>query len=658
MAPSNQQRVNSVPAARTISNVPNKKIVTSNLPLSSALECGSPRFAQRRANKDDDEVSSIDLPSPYGSDGVVTGFEFSDDPHEVARGRYKTLTNPQLFIRALQKPKARSLSALHQIVANACETLATWRNEFKDVVRRLELAETSVSATQPYIPKRDSRASGILENHELNGEGKTSTPRRRASPKKRILQPGKEPKPRRTRQVRSHQPAKVDGADVGESNQPSFTAPKARRGRKRKIEEVAPGPDDLPVQRRTRQQTQFFISTEPTDAPSVDPAKVSPSTAPIIPVVIEPEAPPKPAPKPWIRKRKSSDTDATIELAVDEPPQRKRVKIEDLLIASSAPAPEPQEIGSRTVDPPIEGNSKENLSYSDANKEHPPLGETPKKVKRGVPKKETPQKGPPKKKGRPFKNKAPISSPALAPILPAPAQPPSSTSTTTPTSSVRATRAMTNQAKTTTAPAPLQSPATTRSPQEPEKTSGQVIYTGAPSSQTPRLTAPAPLSVPGRTPLSMPTLPTAIDLSSLPAGASSTPLDLITLPSVPAQLSSSPSSSSPSLLITLRPGPSAAFSRLAASYPNSPRSVPTSTSSSLPAITLGTSLVTNDNRMVVKDEKITKGGGGGGKNHLDIDPVTGKNRTRSEAMMEVWAKRKARGTNGRHGGRPVKGQVK
>ncbi|MCJ1228258.1 hypothetical protein MMC12_004919 [Toensbergia leucococca] len=81
-------------------------------------------------------VSLGDLPPPYHA-GALMPNESSEDPKEVATGRYRSMTDPLEFVTALANPETRTTEALFAIAKNAQEAVKAWQDEFIELDKNL-----------------------------------------------------------------------------------------------------------------------------------------------------------------------------------------------------------------------------------------------------------------------------------------------------------------------------------------------------------------------------------------------------------------------------------------------------------------------------------------------------------------------------------------
>ncbi|MCJ1258925.1 hypothetical protein MMC24_006759 [Lignoscripta atroalba] len=129
-------------------------------------------------DEDLDEPIINDL-TPYGRDSGMSGHENSKEPYEIARGRYKTITDPKLFVDSLQNPQSFSTAELYRVTSNAQNALKVWQDEYINIDRKLkmidnqfagDLVDNEFIADQKYVSKGNPRLLLAPPVHDLRHE--------------------------------------------------------------------------------------------------------------------------------------------------------------------------------------------------------------------------------------------------------------------------------------------------------------------------------------------------------------------------------------------------------------------------------------------------------------------------------------------------------
>jgi len=99
----------------------------------------------------DDDLSDKDLPPPYAST-KPTPNEDANTGEEIAAGRFKPLTSPFEFLKALANPQSRSTKALYVIAENAQHALKIWQDEFIRLDKKI--ARTAEPKRKAHDPRK------------------------------------------------------------------------------------------------------------------------------------------------------------------------------------------------------------------------------------------------------------------------------------------------------------------------------------------------------------------------------------------------------------------------------------------------------------------------------------------------------------------------
>ena len=119
------------------------------------------------------DLKSVDLPSPYDEYTPVPN-EWDSDPAEIAKGRYKPITDTDLFIKALSNPELRSTSDLYDITANAADALKAYQDEYVSITKHISMASGDYDTAYAKADKPrvliDADEHDIYHVRELHGE--------------------------------------------------------------------------------------------------------------------------------------------------------------------------------------------------------------------------------------------------------------------------------------------------------------------------------------------------------------------------------------------------------------------------------------------------------------------------------------------------------